>query len=126
VAVLQHVPFNKQGRFHLSTVEQPNNQAADAMTGVVESPRFVVRGKAASFLIGGGDRPATYVTLYTAAGKEVLRAGGTNSPVLRRVRWDVWPWIGQEVYLRVVDRKTHSWAHITFDDFSVDERPSTP
>jgi hypothetical protein len=101
-------------------VEQPNNKADDAMTGVVESPRFVIRGKAASFLIGGGDSPQTYVALCTADGKEVLRAGGTNSPVLRRVRWDVSPWIGQEVFLRVVDRKTRFWGHVTFDDFSVD------
>ena len=52
--------------------------------------------------------------------QEVLRAGGTNSPVLRRVRWDVSPWIGKQVFLRIVDRKTRSWAHVTFDDFSVD------
>ncbi len=93
------------------------------MTGVIESPRFVLEGKAMSFLVGGGKHPDTYVALCAADGKEVLRAGGTNSPILRRVTWDVSAYQGEEVFLRVVDRREKTWAHITFDDFSAEGHP---
>ena len=78
-----------------------------------------------SFLVGGGDGPETYVALVRPTARKSCRAGGTNSPVLRRVNWDVSAYIGQEVFLRIVDRKT-AWAHVTFDDFSIDGRLSTP
>jgi arylsulfatase A-like enzyme len=121
LAAWQDVPFNKQGRYHLSTVERSGDlPPADAMTGVIQSPTFLLRGKAMSFLVGGGDGPDTYVALCTADGKERMRAGGTNSPVMRRVDWDVAPYVGREVFLRIVDRKRRVWAHVTFDDFSTE------
>jgi hypothetical protein len=115
------VPFNKQGTYHLSTVERSGGRRGDdSMTGVIESPRFLLRGKAMSFLVGGGNGPETYVALCTTDACEFMRAGGFNSPVLRRVHWDVSPYIGKEVFLRIVDRKQRVWAHVTFDDFSTD------
>jgi hypothetical protein len=115
------VPLNKQGNYHLSTVEcSGGRRGNDAMTGVIQSPWFVLQGARMSFLVGGGDGPETYVALCTADGQEVLRAGGTNSPVLRRVNWDVSPYVGKTVCLRIIDRKKRVWAHITFDDFSTE------
>ncbi len=117
----EHVPFNKQGRYHLSTVERSGSRPGDdTMTGVIQSPTFVLKGKAMSFLVGGGDGPQTYVALCTVDGKEVMRAGGKNRPVMRRVNWDVSPYVGQRVCLRIVDRKRRVWAHVTFDDFSAE------
>jgi len=113
------VPFNKQGTYHLSTVETEDD-ATDKMTGVVESPRFRLKGDRMSFLVGGGDGDRTYVALSTADGTEVLRAGGPKGPYFRRVRWDVSPWKGRGVFLRVVDRKTAGWGHVTLDDFSTE------
>jgi hypothetical protein len=46
--------YNKQGRFHLSTVERKAGPSNDQMTGVIESPVFVLDGPAMSFLVGGG------------------------------------------------------------------------
>jgi hypothetical protein len=115
------VAFNKQGKYHLSTVERSDGlRGDDSMTGVLESPRFVLHDGKLSMLVGGGDGPDTYVALCTADGKEVLRAGGTNSPVLQRVNWDASSYESQEVFLRIVDRKRRVWAHITFDDFSAE------
>jgi len=111
------VPLNKQGKYHLSTVETEDD-ATDKMTGVVESPRFRLEGDRMSFLVGGGDDDRTYVALCTADGTEALRSGGPKGPHFRRVRWDVSPWKGQVVFLRLVDRKTAGWGHVTFDDFS--------
>lgn len=115
----KEVPFNKQGDYHLSTVETKDD-ATDKMTGVIESPRFRLKGDRMSFLVGGGDDDRTYVALCTADGTEVLRAGGPNGPYFRRVTWDVGEWNGQDVFLRVVDRKTSGWGHITLDDFSAE------
>jgi hypothetical protein len=113
------VPFNKQGTYHLSTVERSGgDRAEDAMTGVVESPRFVLSAGAISFLVGGGESAETYVALCSADGEELMRAGGTNSPLMRRVRWDAGAYVGRELFLRIVDRKKRGWAHVTFDDFS--------
>ncbi len=117
----KHMPFNKQGKYHVSTVERSGGRDGDdTMTGVIQSPTFVLRGRAMSFLVGGGDSPQTYVALCTDDGKELMRAGGTNGPMLRRVNWDVSAYVGQKVYLRIVDRKQRHWAHITFDDFSTE------
>ncbi len=74
-----------------------------------------------SFLVGGGAHDDTYVALC-ADGGEVLRAGGSNGPIMLRVTWDVRAYQGKEVFLRVVDRRKKSWAHITFDDFSAEGR----
>jgi arylsulfatase len=113
------MPFNKQGRYHLSTVET-NQAATDKMTGVIESPRWTQKGKRMSLLVGGGNDARTYVALCTAEGKEVLRSGGPRGPYFRRVTWDVTPWIGKVVFLRIVDRKTADWGHILLDDFSTE------
>jgi hypothetical protein len=44
--------YNKQGRFHLSTVERKTGSSNDQMTGVIESPVFVLEDPAISFLVG--------------------------------------------------------------------------
>ena len=117
----RQVPLNKQGKYHLSTVERSGGRKGDdSMTGVIESPRFVLRGGAISFLVGGGNGPDTYVALHASNGKELMRASGSNSPVMRRVNWDAGGCVGKEVFLRIVDKRKRTWAHVTFDDFSAE------
>lgn len=116
-----HRPFNKQGKYYLSTVDRKDPPgAADSMTGVLRSPTFTLRGKTISFLVGGGNSPETYVALCTDDGEEVLRAGGPNGPVLRRIRWEVGDYLGRKVFLKIVDQKQSGWGHVTFDDFSAE------
>ena len=87
---------------------------------MIESPRFKLAGSQASFLVSGGfDEKSLFVELVDAeSGQQLLSAGGSGGPQMKRVVWDVESWIGQTVSLRVVDRKTASWGHLTFDDFS--------
>lgn len=113
------VPFNKEGCWHLSTLATREGPV-DAMMGVIESPVLILKGPKMSFLVGGGNHDLTHVALCTTEGKELMRAGGTNSPVLRRVEWDVSRHAGTRVVVRLVDRKTAGWAHLTFDDFSTE------
>ena len=69
--------YNKQGRYYLSTVEQqPGKPSNDRMTGVIESPVFVLAGPEVSMLVGSGTQPGTYVALCTLDGKQVLVARG--------------------------------------------------
>ena len=109
---------SKQGKYYLSTVEQqPGKPSNDRMTGVVESPVFLLSGPEMSFLVGGGDYPMTYVALCTLDGKEVRQARGRRTEVMARVHWNTPELVGKKVFLRVVDRETGGWGHITLDDF---------
>lgn len=115
-------PYNREGKHHLTTVETTDG-CADAQAVVFRSPRFVISGEKASFLASGGFVPERlYIALVDAQTGEKLRVtGGPSGPQMRRVEWDVKPLIGRTVYLEVVDRKEDGgWAHLTFDDFSVE------
>ena len=109
---------SRQGQWHLSTVEGPGDVSADPQTGVLESPVFVLQAPTMSFLIGGGNAPDTYLALCTLDGREVLKASGRNSEVMERVQWQADKWVGQRVFLRIVDANVGGWGHVTFDDFS--------
>jgi hypothetical protein len=108
------VPFNKQGKYFLDTVEAGH----DPQTGIVESPVFVLSGPIVSFQIGGGRHPDTYLALCTEDGKEVLKAQGVNDEILQRVEWSAPQLVGHKVFLRIVDRNQGGWGHVTFDDFT--------
>ena len=47
-----------------------------------------------------------------------MARGKDQTEVMQRVRWDAPQWVGQKVFLRVVDRETRGWGHVTLDDFS--------
>jgi hypothetical protein len=109
---------NHQGRWILTTLQrQVEANKTDRMTGVLESPVLVLRAPEVTFRVGGGKHASTYVALCGLDGKEHLRAGGASSVVMREVRWRAPHLVGKPVFLRVVDRHTGGWGHVTFDDF---------
>lgn len=116
--------YNKQGKYYLSSVEQqPGQPSNDRMTGVVESPVFLLTGPEMSLLVGSGTQNGTYVALCTLDGKEILLARGkADTEVMQRVRWEAPQLVGQKVFLRVVDRETGGWGHVTLDDFTAQGR----
>jgi len=111
--------YNKQGTYYLSTVEQqPGKPSNDRMTGVAESPVFVLEGPAMSMLVGSGTQQGTYVALCTLDGSEVLKARGkAGTEAMQRVEWHAPQLVGKKVYLKMVDRETGGWGHVTLDDF---------
>ena len=111
------VKYNKQGKYYLSTLELAG-RSTDSMTGVLESPVFVPRGEKVSFLVGGGAHSNTYVALCAEDGRELRRACGKNVETMQRVEWNLGELVGRPVFLRIVDQRTGSWGHVTFDDFS--------
>ncbi len=116
-------PFCRHGGFHLSTAATATDKgASDKQAGVMVSPLFELLGDRASFLVGGGQAPLTYVALCDEKGEELIRAGGAKGPQMVRRHWDVSAWRGRKLFLRVVDRSKAGWGHITFDDFSCEGR----
>ena len=114
--------INRQGKALLNTLGRgKDRQHSDALTGVIESPVFELTGGKMSFLVGGGNHADTYVALCDAGSdKELLRATGVRSKTMRRTRWDVSKLKGRKLFLRVVDRNSGGFGHVTFDDFSTE------
>ncbi len=107
--------YNKEGRYFLSTLEDPKGQSHDPYTGVVESPVFVLGSEEIWLRVGGGERDAAYVALCLLDGQEVRHARGTNSEEMQEHQWFVDELVGRPLFLRVVDKETRSWGHITLD-----------
>lgn len=114
-------PFNREGKFHLSTIATADG-FSDKQQVVVESPPFRITGPRAALLASGGfDENSLYIGLFDSeSGRRLLAAGGTKGPQMQRVEWDLGEWIGRTVILRIVDRNQGGWGHLTFDDFSVE------
>ncbi|MCY3020802.1 MAG: hypothetical protein NTW87_17430, partial [Planctomycetota bacterium] len=108
---------NNHGKFLLTTLQQEKGKT-DGMTGVVESPVFELRAPEMTFRVGGGSHPDTYVALCTLDGKEQMQARGKSSVAMQELKWQAPALVGQKVFLRVVDRNTGGWGHVTFDDFA--------
>ncbi|MFT5127988.1 MAG: arylsulfatase A [Rhodothermales bacterium] len=114
--------FNKQGEHYLTTLESTATatKGMDAQTGLIVSPLFVPKRGKMSFRIGGGSGADTYVALCTADGKEVQKARGTNNQLMHMVSWNLTPYAGQQMFIRIVDNATGAWGHITADNFQLD------
>jgi arylsulfatase A-like enzyme len=114
--------FNKQGQCYLTTLEpSPTAELGDdKQTGVIVSPLFISEGGSMTFRVGGGKAAQTYVALCMEAGKEVLKARGINGHAMQSVSWDLTPYAGQKMFLKIVDKATSGWGHITADNFQFD------
>ncbi|MCD6352419.1 MAG: glucosylceramidase [Armatimonadetes bacterium] len=110
------VPYNKQGKYFLSTLEAPDGKPNDHYTGVVVSPVFELAAPELSLLVGGGRHSSTYVALCDIEGQEIVRAQGINAEVMQRRVWRVPDLVGEKVFIKVVDRSQGSWGHVTLDD----------
>jgi hypothetical protein len=111
-------PYNKQGKYFISTLEQPSGSPNDKPMGVAESPVFTLKGAEMSFLVGGGNHGNTYVALCTTDGKEHLRASGSNAQKMNAMTWTApKALIGKKVFVRLVDGNPGGWGHVTFDAF---------
>jgi len=106
--------FAKQGQYFIGTYENLKDEAHVE----IQSPVFAVSSKRMSLLVGGGaDKNLTYIAMYRVSdGTELFRAAGNDSETMQRRYWDTSPYIGQEVYLKIVDHSSTSWGHINVDD----------
>lgn len=114
--------YNKQGEHYLTTLEASPGavKGQDEQTGVIVSPLFVPEAGRMAFRVGGGDGPDVYVALCTADGKEVQHARGIKDQVMQERGWNLAPYAGSKMFIKVVDKSTGGWGHITADDFQFD------
>ena len=114
--------YNKQGRYFLSTLEisADAERGSDDQTGVIVSPQFIPKPGSMTFRVGGGKGQDTYVALCLADGTELKKARGIGAEVMQEVSWDLTPYAGKKVFLKVVDQSTSGWGHITADHFEFD------
>lgn len=120
-------PYNKQGEYYLTTLESSADatKGQDGQTGLVVSPLFVPKGGEMTFRVGGGAGPSTYVALCTSDGQEVQFARGINEQVMQEAVWDLTPYVGKRMFLKIVDQSTGGWGHLTVDDFQFDAQVLT-
>lgn len=120
----QQREYNKQGDHYLTTLEvSPGaKKGLDAQTGVIVSPLFVAAQGKMTFRVGGGAGTETYVALCTAEGQQVMLARGINDQEMQSRVWDLTPFDGKKMFLKVVDHSVDGWGHITVDNFQFDGR----
>ena len=128
--VVRRQQVQPQGKWYVGTYEnRPGPQApanrhqGDGPTGSMRSPSFPLPDGRVTFLVGGGkDIEKLFVSLHLAeTGREVFRATGRGSNLLRRVVWDVSEHAGAQAYLKIVDQSSASWGHVNFDDFRIEK-----
>ena len=128
------LPYTKGGTYFVSTLENRDNRPNDGQTGEIESPTVRLTSSTITFKIGGGAK-ARLELVDRATGKALAAATGENGEKMRTVIWNVPEAVGKNVFFRVVDDATGSWAHVTVDDIACDgmrgkadfdERPRAP
>lgn len=111
--------FGHEGTYYLSS----KSRTDDTLTGSLRSRSFELDGTGnLSFLISGGnDLNRLYVALVRSKDKEVLfKATGSDSDIFGEVTWDVSSYLGEEVYLEIVDQMAKgSHSYINVDDIQV-------
>lgn len=117
---------NKQGKYFTGGYEVT---FSDAAQGTLTSPWFEVTSPFASFLVAGGDSPATRVDIVARQAdnniEEVIAtASGDRREQMRRVVVDLQSHMGREIAIRLVDESSGAWGHLNFDDFRF--HPSRP
>ncbi|MEX0599025.1 MAG: PVC-type heme-binding CxxCH protein, partial [Rhodothermales bacterium] len=112
--------------------------AGSAPTGRLQSAPFEVTHPYAAFLIAGGAFEGTHVELRRADDGTIFYSiSGHDGASLRPVVVDVSEYMGEDIFIEIVDEETgersnpfhdpHQWAHIRFDRFRFYEtRPSFP
>lgn len=98
----------------------------DRPQGTLTSSPFKIERDFVSFLIAGGDYEHSTCLDLMVDGHVVRSATGRRSDHLAAQSWDVRKWRGKTAQLRVVDRASGDWGHITVDRVVQTDRPEVP
>jgi putative membrane-bound dehydrogenase-like protein len=120
---------------HAGTHWVTSQLGGSSMKGSLSSVPFRVTQPFASFLLSGGAFSSTRVELVTADDKNIIYSiTGANHAMLRPAVVDLTPYVGREIFVRLVDEETgastavyireNPWAHLSFDNFRF--HPSKP
>jgi len=117
---------NKHGDYFVGGFEK----VGDSGTGTLTSLAFRVTHPFASFLIGGGNSPATRVDILAIPKNGeptvIFTAVGDNREQMRRVVADLRSWQAADIAVQLVDESKGGWGHLNFDDFRFHGEPPVP
>ncbi|MEO2203060.1 GH32 C-terminal domain-containing protein [Paenibacillus pabuli] len=108
------------GGYHLWGFNE--SAGGDSLTGTLRTVNFVLggNGKINFLLSGGRDMDKLYVALVRVSdGKTLFKETASNYEEYQRKIWDASEYIGEELYIKVVDQSTSGFGHINVDDFNV-------
>lgn len=113
-----------EGKFWIGGYEK----LKDKPTGTLTSAPFKVTQPWCSFLMAGGETTGTRVDLVLREDDKVVWTGsGRQVEDLEPVVVDLRPYLGKEMFVRLVDEVTGHWGHLNFDDFRLHaEKPNLP
>ncbi|MBN1164151.1 MAG: family 43 glycosylhydrolase [Candidatus Krumholzibacteriota bacterium] len=106
----------------------PGAIQGDAPRGIIQSRTFTVRGRSMKLLVGGGHYPHTcFVALYEDGGQRLIyKETGRNREEMDERTWNLEPWRGKEVYIRIVDNSSEPFGHINVDSIRELTDPARP
>ncbi len=116
-------PSNHQGNYWIGGYEKrptpshtPGDIQGDGPQGTLTSQPFVIFSPTISFLIGGGCDINNERVELLIDGIPVLKETGKCNETMKRVYWNVTPYLGRSAQIRLVDSSSGGWGHINFDD----------
>ncbi|WP_432212382.1 GH32 C-terminal domain-containing protein [Paenibacillus polymyxa] len=115
-------PFGHEGNYHLWGYSKLHE--GDEATGELHSSYFKLSGSGEiNLLLGAGDDgDNTYVSLVRAADdQELIRQANIkfNEEKYSKYVWDASKYIGEVLYIKVVDHAKDGYGHINVDDVNV-------
>ena len=109
---------NHDGRFWVGSYEKHG----DEPKGTLSSVPFRLTRPYLSFLIGAGSGVGTRAEVVRAEnGAVVAKASGDDTEDMRRVSFDLTAYVGQDIFIRLVDDASPGWGHVNFDDVRLHE-----
>ncbi len=119
----QNPIINFEGNYLINTYYEGSDWPVGVLSRTTPAP-IEINLSRLSFLIGGGeDLERLYVALVVN-GKIVKKATGRGTEELRRVTWDITPWVGNTARILIVDRSSEAWGHLLVDDIRIYEKTS--
>ena len=115
-------PYNKDGRFLFTGVEDGNGWMEGAR-GTLTSSKFTVGGCGyITFKLGGGYNQDCYIEIVDASTNQAIAKyhndnADHNEGRLLLFKADLTDFMGREVYIRVVDNASEAWGCLAVDSF---------
>ena len=119
-AFFSGVAYGKEGNFLYSGVEdQGAGNGREGNTGVLTSSVFEIGGSGyITYMLGGGNS-LCYVQVIDSTTGEILaryRQQAREDAVLKTYVADLTAYIGRSVRIQLVDKATHDWGCVSFDN----------
>ena len=115
-------PYNKDGRFLFSGIEDING-SMEAAKGTLTSSTFKIGGCGfITFKLGGGYNEECYIEIVDAGTNQAIAKyhndnGDSKEGYMFQFKADLTQFMGKEVYIRVVDNAEGSWGCLAVDSF---------